>query len=1161
MIEAKNLRKIYRLKKGITVKALDGVSLKLADTGMVFILGKSGSGKSTLLNVLGGLDSIDSGEIIIKGTSAKSFKQSHYDSYRNTYIGFIFQEYNILDELTVGANIALAIELQGRKATDREINSILQEVDLEGYGARKPNELSGGQKQRVAIARALVKRPEIIMADEPTGALDSATGKQVFDTLKKLSKTKLVLIVSHDREFSEQYADRIIELKDGVIISDVEKTACEEKDEAEANENLLFSDGEIKVRQGYTLTEEDRLAINSYLASLSADATILPMQASIKKKWSSKDFTATDESKILLKKDESFRLIKSKLSVKNAFKLGSSALKYKKIRLAVTVFLSLISFTLFGLADTIASYNSIDTAARSIADTGVNYASYVKSVKQVYDDYSYWDNYDNSLSPEELQAISAETGKKVIGVYKKHEELSFKEQLGRHNADGMNLQALYSSSFSGLVSIDNQLISDNGFRLLAGDLPQNNAAEIVITKYTYDYFAKAGYFTHNGKGEEKTLEITQPNDLIGKTLHLDISYAGTNDFKIVGIVDTGFDYSRYEKLADKNADITLNMIEMMALTEELDSARNYSFASVGFVPPAMIDDIISGKNGKAEQFTNGSVGLYLLKNDEGMSYDSFYGENGDNIISANGFTYVNSLNNVKNRVIWLGDTPLTELRDNQIIIPAEVLPWIILNSDMPGFWYNQEEMNGFEAIMLQNAGDWNIYLYSLHDFFDSIELVTACKYIYEHPEMHESIKQHFKDVYIAEGWSSEDAEMQVNQTNLYQLCSSRPDALTFVTNEMIRSYQDDIIARYDLEKYLISDEVQALLSSENYKENDLLFTFTLMERLDFIIAEKYADLHFEDARAYFILTSMNKEFDIGSIPKGQIISHYADFLMGKKAPPSDFIPSAETSYEQFYAETVTQLYKHSSRENKLVMECGFMRNSFPFLKNIEIVGILPNDEADTTSRWEGEIVLSESLIDQALGSNRGGIYSYALGTMPQSTAEIRELVKFSKTYTSPNGLVKYELVNNVMRQLSMVDDILEVLGTVFLYVGIGFALFASLMLANFISTSVARKKQDIGILRAIGSRSADVFRIFFAESFIIAMINYVLAMAGTITLTLIINNLLRTEAGLLITFISFGIRQVILLLGISLLVALIATFLPVKKIASLKPIDAIKNRK
>ena len=329
MIEAKNLKKIYKPKRGVPVPALDGVSLKLPDKGMVFILGKSGSGKSTLLNVLGGLDMVDSGEIIIKGVSAKDFKQPHYDSYRNTYVGFIFQEYNILEEFSVGANVALAIELQGRKPTEEEINSILKKVDLEGYGNRKPNELSGGQKQRVAIARALVKNPEIIMADEPTGALDSTTGRQVFDTLKSLSKEKLVLIVSHDREFSEQYADRIIELADGKIISDVEKV--DEDIAPITEENLTYNANEIEIKKGYVLTESDLKAINEYIASLSDDAKlVIKGEKRPGATKASAEFKATDESTIKIKKDNNFKLIKSKLSLKNAFKIGGSGLSTRR---------------------------------------------------------------------------------------------------------------------------------------------------------------------------------------------------------------------------------------------------------------------------------------------------------------------------------------------------------------------------------------------------------------------------------------------------------------------------------------------------------------------------------------------------------------------------------------------------------------------------------------------------------------------------------------------------------------------------------------------------------------------------------------------------------------------------------------------------------------
>ena len=175
MLETRNLKKVYKTKKGVSVTALNDASIKFPEKGLVFLLGKSGSGKSTLLNLLGGLDKCDEGEIIIKGVSSKDFKQSHFDSYRNTYVGFIFQEYNVLEEFSVGANIALAIELQGKKATDEEINRILKQVDLEGFGDRKPNELSGGQKQRVAIARALVKQPvslvltlSLIHISEPT---------------------------------------------------------------------------------------------------------------------------------------------------------------------------------------------------------------------------------------------------------------------------------------------------------------------------------------------------------------------------------------------------------------------------------------------------------------------------------------------------------------------------------------------------------------------------------------------------------------------------------------------------------------------------------------------------------------------------------------------------------------------------------------------------------------------------------------------------------------------------------------------------------------------------------------------------------------------------------------------------------------------------------
>lgn len=205
MLRVQNLEKTYGTRKGVRVRALKGISLNFPERGLVFILGKSGCGKSTLLNLLGGLDRPTSGEIIVAGRSSKDFSNQDLDGYRNNSVGFVFQEYNLLDNYTAGVNVALALELQGKKATRDEVDAILRELDLVNDDGttlydRHINELSGGQKQRIAIARALIKDPKIILADEPTGALDSDTGAELYELFKRLSASRLIIIVSHDIE-------------------------------------------------------------------------------------------------------------------------------------------------------------------------------------------------------------------------------------------------------------------------------------------------------------------------------------------------------------------------------------------------------------------------------------------------------------------------------------------------------------------------------------------------------------------------------------------------------------------------------------------------------------------------------------------------------------------------------------------------------------------------------------------------------------------------------------------------------------------------------------------------------------------------------------------------------------------------------------------------
>ncbi len=221
MLEIRNIKKSY--KTGTFIQhALKDVSISFRPNEFVAILGPSGSGKTTLLNIIGGLDRYDSGDLVINGKSTKKFSDSNWDSYRNNCVGFIFQSYNLINHLNILENVEMSLTLSGvsKKVRKQKALDALKQVGLIDHAYKKPNQLSGGQMQRVAIARALVNEPDIILADEPTGALDSTTSVQIMELIKEIAKDKLVIMVTHNKELAYDYANRIIELKDGELIND-----------------------------------------------------------------------------------------------------------------------------------------------------------------------------------------------------------------------------------------------------------------------------------------------------------------------------------------------------------------------------------------------------------------------------------------------------------------------------------------------------------------------------------------------------------------------------------------------------------------------------------------------------------------------------------------------------------------------------------------------------------------------------------------------------------------------------------------------------------------------------------------------------------------------------------------------------------------------------
>lgn len=928
MIEVKNLKKTYKPKKGAEVKALKDISLKFEEKGLVFILGKSGSGKSTLLNMLGGLDKFDDGEIIIKGKSSKQFTQSDFDSYRNTFIGFIFQEYNILNDFTVGANIALAMELQGRKPTKDELNKILDEVDLTGYAGRKPNELSGGQKQRVAIARALIKNPEIIMADEPTGALDSNTGKQVFDTLKKLAKDKLVIVVSHDRDFAEQYGDRVIELADGEIISDIKKYISKPNSVSEGIS--VIEDKIIHIKSGYELTSDDLEMINGYLRDNKESDSFISIDGKtnqeIKKavriddEGNREGFEETSDKNLWIEKYEpnNFKLIRSKLPLKNSLKMAFGSLKKKPFRLLVTIFLSMVAFTLFGLSNTMSSYDKIESGTDSIIDSKVDYASFVKERKIGDNGYSYYNI--SRLSEEDVENIR-----------NKFPDSDFNE-LMNYSISIMNLfdtkdieingdYSFYSTRFYGMSKISDKLIDEMGYTL-DGKLPENDN-EIVITDYIADSFILGGYTT--GEEQKSATQIKEAKDMIGKTLNL--YFDGEKSYVITGILDTKFDSSRYDKYKEE---VKGNLgFSDYTIVSEMNTIKNYSY--------------------HAMLFTSDNVFNNVIKNDIGVSsYDANYNISFYN--SANDSNYYQI-----DKICEFGRIT-DEIKDNLVMFD------------------NKSEPGENEIIMpLSSLTDYVSFDYDI----DNINLADLKKQIND--KMAEIMKLSVTmEIYAAkDGWNSHTTNVKI--AGIYI------DSKQTASNMAV--LQDGIYDKYDI-------------------------------------------------------------------------------------------------------------------------------------------------------YYEGK-------------------YDALIANMPDNYDNVKEFVKYS--YDNGISGAKYTLENCTTDIIGTANTIFLTLKKVLLYVGVFFAVFAAIMLMNFIATSILHKKREIGILRAVGARGTDVFMIFFNESLIIAFINWIVSVIATGVLISVINTAFRTEYNMVITLLHFGIIQIMLMFAISIIVAFVASFIPVYKVAKKKPIEAIRK--
>lgn len=528
MIQIKGLTKKYLSDSKKVCVALDNIDLTLPDKGLVFILGKSGSGKSTLLNLIGGLDVFDSGDIVCFSNSLKDFSVKDFEAYRSRLVSFVFQDYHLLDELTVWENVTLL-------SPDAESDGFLSKLEAVGISELKdryPYELSGGQRQRVAIARALAKNPRIVLCDEPTGNLDNATSRQILELLKELSKTQLVLVVSHNTVDASTYADRIIELSDGRVVSDVQRV------EGYADE-LTLRDGAATIPYHSHLTDEDLERLNTAIRS--GQITELKVNSSGFEQ-ASIEYVPTKEA-----------LTMRRLRRENVRSLFKKFFLARARGMLSTLLLSLLMFAVFAVIQAFVQYDpavEIQKASRESGGILTIERKYSDYPLSIYDDLSVFEN-ENTYYLYNYSTLW--TNASVGSSWDK----------GIFFSESTNFAELFIYENYGVMLCDENYLEDvygkNGeIPLSAGGLDYSYNTGLLIT----DYFADAIIY-HETKNN--SFRYTSHQSLIGTYVPAGVNSAGY----ICGIIDTDYEkkyesvFQKYNEIKEADEEFTQKEIEKL----------------------------------------------------------------------------------------------------------------------------------------------------------------------------------------------------------------------------------------------------------------------------------------------------------------------------------------------------------------------------------------------------------------------------------------------------------------------------------------------------------------------------------------------------------------------------------------------------------------------
>ena len=528
MLELKHIKKTYKIGD-IETRALDDINVAFREKEFVAILGPSGSGKTTCLNIIGGLDRYDSGEMTIKGKKTKDFKDKDWDAYRNNSIGFVFQSYNLITHLSIVANVELSMTLSGVPSTEKRKRTIevLEKVGLKEHLHKKPNQLSGGQMQRVAIARALVNNPEILLCDEPTGALDTVTSVQIMDLIKEIAKDRLVIMVTHNPKLAESYADRTIQFQDGNIVSDTHPHQERPKaDEFQLKKTSMSFFTALKLSYNNIRTKKGRTFLTAFASSIGiiGIAIILSLSTGFQTQIDKFQSDAMAEFPILISQS-AMQMTEESMKEANS----QSAMGKKEYVTSNEVFL-------------------YDPAATSFVHKNVftdNFVSYINKIDP---------KICNSVGYTRLVNMNL-----VRKVHNKVQPVTISSGMSSMaSGSAANANAMSSMQGAGLSSYPIQINKGKGtyleknYQLVSGNYPTSEKDLVLVVdtrnRINFETFKNLGFNTDN-------IKSVKFSDIVGTEFKI----VSNNDYYVKSDLGTFLPGTDYEKMYSSEKSITLKI--------------------------------------------------------------------------------------------------------------------------------------------------------------------------------------------------------------------------------------------------------------------------------------------------------------------------------------------------------------------------------------------------------------------------------------------------------------------------------------------------------------------------------------------------------------------------------------------------------------------------